>query len=74
MSLNEALNRANKAEYTSEFSDIETGAKNIKRKRKTECLNNDQVQSSNFKSLTITHIITYIIVKGYNFVVKYIII
>ncbi|KAE9542483.1 hypothetical protein AGLY_003344 [Aphis glycines] len=45
MSLNEALSRANKAEYTSEFSDIETGAKNIKRKRKTE-QNSDQVLST----------------------------
>jgi len=50
VSLNEALSKANKAEFTSKFSDIETGAKNI-RKRKTE-QNSDQVQSSNFKSLT----------------------
>ncbi|XP_060865221.1 uncharacterized protein LOC132945897 isoform X2 [Metopolophium dirhodum] len=46
LSLNEAINKANKAEYTSELSDIEKGAKNVKRKRKTECLNSDQVQPS----------------------------
>jgi len=54
VSLNEALNKAKKAEYTSELSDIEIGANNVKRKRKTEYLNSDQVQPSNFKSLTIT--------------------
>jgi len=55
VSLNEAINKANKAQYTTELSDIEKGAnKNVKRKRKTECLNSDQVQPSNFKSLTMT--------------------
>lgn len=57
MSLNEALIKAKKAEYTSELSDIEIGANNVKRKRKTECLNSDLVQPSNFKSLTITIIL-----------------
>lgn len=54
MSLNEALNKAKKAEYSSEISDIEKGPNNIKRKRKTECSNTDQ--PSNFKYLTMTHI------------------
>lgn len=33
---------------------VEIGPNNVKRKRKTECLNSDLVQPSNFKSLTIT--------------------
>lgn len=48
VSLNEALNKAKKTEYTSELSDIEIGANKVKRKRKTaESLNSGQVQPSN---------------------------
>ncbi|CAI6377753.1 unnamed protein product [Macrosiphum euphorbiae] len=53
LSLNEAINKANKAQYTTELSDIEKGAKNVKRKRKTECfINSDQVQPSKITKAT----------------------
>lgn len=58
MSLNEALNRSKKAEYTSELSDIDIGTRSGKRIRNSECLNN-QVKPSNLKSFTHDNLIVW---------------